>query len=107
MKEGSILKKTYISKNSELKKGYNTYINASEDDYGTQMDVGLLIMEDGDTYTIEEAKKERRFFCSAGRSPSGGTTKPLRRSAGLLPLRGVLPACRMQNEDCSDGACAQ
>jgi 5-deoxy-glucuronate isomerase len=67
MKEGSILKKTYISKNSELKKGYNTYINASEDDYGTQMDVGLLIMEDGDTYTIEEAKKETAVLLFGGK----------------------------------------
>jgi 5-deoxy-glucuronate isomerase len=49
---------TYLNKNAELKNGYNVYIDASRDDYGTMMDVGLLLMEPGDTYTFEEADKE-------------------------------------------------
>ena len=39
---------TYFNKNAELKNGYNAYIDANTDDMGTQMDVGLLLMEDGD-----------------------------------------------------------
>ena len=46
----------YIKK--EIRRGYNSYINAAEDDHGTQMDVGLLVMEAGDTYTVEEPEKE-------------------------------------------------
>ena len=42
----------------ELHRGYNAYIDTKVDDLGTQMDVGLLVMEDGDTYVIDEAEKE-------------------------------------------------
>lgn len=49
---------TYFSKNAELKNGYNTYIDADTDDMGALMDVGLLLMEDGDTFVIDEADKE-------------------------------------------------
>ena len=49
---------TYFNKNAGLKQGYNPYIDMSADDMGTQMDVGLLIMEPGDTFTFEEAEKE-------------------------------------------------
>ena len=45
----------YISK--EIHHGYNSYIDTAKDDLGTQMDVGLLVMEAGDTYTIEESEK--------------------------------------------------
>ena len=38
---------TYLNKNAELKRGYNAYIDASADDMGTQMDVGLLVLEIG------------------------------------------------------------
>ena len=38
---------TYFNKNAELKQGYNPYIDTSADDMGTQMDVGLLVMEIG------------------------------------------------------------
>ena len=47
---------TYFSKNNELQQGYNAYIDAAADDMGTQMDVGLLVMEAGDTFTFEEAE---------------------------------------------------
>ena len=49
---------TYFTKNAELKNGYNAYIDADTDDMGTQMDVGLLLMETGDVFTFDEADKE-------------------------------------------------
>ena len=49
---------TYLNKNTELRRGYNTYIDTAEDDYGTMMDVGLLLMEEGDSFTIWEEEKE-------------------------------------------------
>ena len=36
---------TYMEKNAELVRGYNSYIDSAADDFGTMMDVGLLIME--------------------------------------------------------------
>ena len=50
----------------DLKRGYNAYINTASDDMGTQMDVGLLIMEEGDTYQICEAGKETAVLLFAG-----------------------------------------
>ena len=58
---------TYFNRNAELKQGYNTYIDASLDDMGTQMDVGLLLMEDGDTFVFEEAQKEIAVLLFAGK----------------------------------------
>lgn len=55
---------TYLTK--ELKSGYNPYIDAGKDDLGTQMDVGLLLMEAGDTYTIREEEKETAVLLFAG-----------------------------------------
>ena len=48
---------TYFNKNDQLKNGYNAYIDTAVDDMGTQMDVGLLLMEPGDTFTLDEAEK--------------------------------------------------
>ena len=48
---------SYIEKN-DLKRGYNVYIDSDADDLGTMMDVGLLIMEDGDTWHYHETTKE-------------------------------------------------
>lgn len=53
----------YMNKNAELKNGYNAYIDSSVDDMGTQMDVGLLLMEAGDTYVYEDAKKRWQSSC--------------------------------------------
>lgn len=58
---------TYFSKNNELKQGYNAYIDSAADDMGTQMDVGLLVMEAGDVFTIEEPEKETAVLLFAGR----------------------------------------
>ena len=41
----------------ELHEGYNAYIDAAADDLGTQMDVGLLVLEPGDAYAIYEPEK--------------------------------------------------
>ena len=41
-----------------LHQGYIPYIDTAVDDYGTQMDVGLLILEAGDSFTISEPEKE-------------------------------------------------
>ena len=57
---------TYFNKNAELKQGYNPYIDMSADDMGTQMDVGLLVMEPGDTFSFEEAEKEIAVLLFAG-----------------------------------------
>ena len=57
---------TYLDKNAELKNGYNVYIDAVDDDMGTQMDVGLLLMEEGDTFTFDEADKEIAVLLFAG-----------------------------------------
>ena len=56
----------YINKNSELHSGYNPYIDSSSDDMGTMMDVGLLIMEEGDTYRWSDEKKEAAFLLFEG-----------------------------------------
>lgn len=44
--------------NYQPKHGYNSYIDAAADDLGTQMDVGLLILESGEQYSISEQEKE-------------------------------------------------
>ena len=57
---------SYLNKNAELRRGYNVYIDAAADDMGTGMDVGLLVMEPGDTYTIQEPEKESAVLLFAG-----------------------------------------
>lgn len=57
---------TYMNKNAALTRGYNPYIDAAADDMGTQMDVGLLILEPGDSYTIAEPEKETAVLLFAG-----------------------------------------
>ena len=58
---------TYFTKNAELKNGYNAYIDTSVDDMGTLMDVGLLLMEEGDVFTFEEADKEIAVLLFSGK----------------------------------------
>ena len=50
----------------ELHRGYNPYIDAALDDMGTLMDVGMLVLEDGDTYAICEAEKETAVLLFEG-----------------------------------------
>ena len=57
---------TYFNKNDQLKNGYNAYIDTAVDDMGTQMDVGLLLMEPGDTFTFDEAEKEVAVLLFSG-----------------------------------------
>ena len=54
----------YITK--ETQRGYNTYIDSAKDDMGTQMDVGLLVMEAGDAYSIYEEEKETAVLLFGG-----------------------------------------
>lgn len=51
----------------DLKRGYNAYIDREKDDLGTQMDVGLLIMEAGDSYSIEDPVKETAVLLFEGK----------------------------------------
>ena len=50
----------------EVQRGYNAYIDADVDDLGMLMDIGLLVMEDGDVYTIEEPEKETAVLLFEG-----------------------------------------
>ena len=54
----------YLQKNAV--KGYNSYIDSSKDDYGTMMDVGLLILEKGDDFTFSDAESEAAFLLFFG-----------------------------------------
>lgn len=58
---------TYFNKNAELKQGYNSYIDLDTDDMGTLMDVGLLVLEEGDTFTFDEAAKEIAVLLFSGK----------------------------------------
>lgn len=58
---------TYLNLNNELKPGYNNYIDSAKDDYGTQMDVGLLILHPGDNYAFHEGSKEIAILLWSGR----------------------------------------
>ena len=44
----------------ELHRGYNPYIDAAVDDMGTLMDVGVLVLDEGDTYGFCEEEKESK-----------------------------------------------
>lgn len=72
---------TYFNKNKELKRGYNAYIDESTNYMGTMMNVGLLVMEDGDTYTYESADREVAICFSRARSPMNTPARPLRPTA--------------------------
>lgn len=54
----------YIRK--DVQRGYNAYIDAAKDDLGTQMDVGLLVLEAGDRYEICEPEKETAVLLFEG-----------------------------------------
>lgn len=54
----------YIKKN--LIKGYNEYLNIEQNDCGTAMDVGLLILDDGDVYHQVEMDKEVAYLLLEG-----------------------------------------
>lgn len=58
---------TYFNKNNELKNGYNSYIDETTNRMGTMMDVGLLVMEDGDTYTYESDSREIAILLFEGK----------------------------------------
>ena len=64
----------YFSK--EVVRGYNSYIDRAKDDMGTMMDVGLLVMEKGDVYEIDE--KERRALFSFSQVMSSSSMREKR-----------------------------
>ncbi len=50
----------------QLHNGYNSYIDAAVDDMGTQMDVGLLLLDADQTYQIHDEHKETAVLLFAG-----------------------------------------
>ena len=55
----------YIEK--DLKRGYNTYLSTEVNNgEGSYMDVGLLILEAGDTYTFTDPEKEMSWILLTG-----------------------------------------
>lgn len=53
----------------ETKRGYNEYLNMDENNgQGSMMDVGLLIMEAGDSFTFEETDKEVSWILMKGKA---------------------------------------
>ncbi len=58
---------TYFNKNNELHNGYNSYIDETVNYMGTMMNVGLLLLEDGDTYTYENADREVAILLFEGK----------------------------------------
>ena len=50
----------------QINRGFNSYIDRLKDDMGTMMDVGLLVMEKGDIYTIDEKEKESAVLLFSG-----------------------------------------
>ncbi|MBQ5991111.1 MAG: 5-deoxy-glucuronate isomerase, partial [Clostridia bacterium] len=50
----------------DVTRGYNAYIDADIDDLGMLMDIGLLVLEPGDTYAIEEPEKETAVLLFEG-----------------------------------------
>ena len=50
----------------ELSRGYNAYIDAAKDDLGTMMDAGLLVLEPGDVFIIDEMEKESAVLLFLG-----------------------------------------
>lgn len=55
---------SYITR--DLKNGYNSYIDADTDDRGTQMDVGLLVLDAGESWKWCHATKEVALLLFAG-----------------------------------------
>lgn len=62
----------YIQKNAV--KGYNSYIDSKKDDCGTMMDVGLLILDAGESFVFPGTESEALFllFCGKVRFKSNG-----------------------------------
>ena len=57
----------YIDK--QCTRGYNEYISCDVNNgEGSMMDVALLIMEDGDTYSFHEEKKEMAWILFEGKA---------------------------------------
>ena len=95
---------TYFNKNKELKRGYNAYIDESTNYMGTLMNVGLLVMEDGDTYTYESADREVAILLFEGKVTYEYAGKTVEADRQLLPSRSLLPAGSQGHQDHPDGS---
>ena len=85
---------TYFNKNKELKRGYNAYIDESTNYMGTLMNVGLLVMEDGDTYTYESADREVAILLFEGKVTYEYAGKTVEADRSIAPISSPLePAC--------------
>lgn len=67
----------YVQK--EPVRGYNEYLNLNEGEgIKAMMDVGLLVMEAGDTYSFHETEKEMAWIMFEGKAKWNTTEKPLK-----------------------------
>ncbi len=57
---------TFLDKNATLKNGYNCYINSEIDDMGSLMDVGLLVLDEGEVFELCEREKETAIILFEG-----------------------------------------
>ena len=55
----------YIDK--KVQRGYNAYMEMGHTDCNTNMDVGLLVMEEGDVFELCEAEKEVAYDLLQGK----------------------------------------
>jgi 5-deoxy-glucuronate isomerase len=55
----------YIDK--KVQRGYNPYMEIGHTDCNTNMDVGLLVMEEGDVFELCEAEKEVAYDLLQGK----------------------------------------
>lgn len=86
----------------EVKRGYNEYLRLDEGEgKDGMMDVALLVMEAGDTYTIEEADKEVACLLFDG-DVNHELGRPERRhgSPESVRLQPVVPAGSQADQDC-------
>ena len=57
----------------QVKRGYNEYIRLDEGiGKDAMMDVALLVMEDGDTWSCEEPERKLQHWYSTASAPSSG-----------------------------------
>ena len=77
----------------QVKRGYNEYIRLDEGiGKDAMMDVALLVMEDGDTWSCEEPEKEVAALVFEASAPSSGRMSP---TTLTVRIRSTItrPAC--------------
>ena len=82
----------YIDK--QVKRGYNEYIRLDEGiGKDAMMDVALLVMEDGDTYSFEEPEKELAALVFDGKCTLEWDDQSSITSTVPIRLTTTRPAC--------------